>query len=294
MNFSSAETSLADASEVFSVLEITMPYDADIPAEPDLEALYAKLSSLCEAGDLDAARAALTAYEACYGPVPDDHDPLTRTPAGDPPVRQPEPAVGGLPPISAITMLQTTLWDNWGGPERPKVTGNRRGDRKPPFQRYGAEVEVWTVDPSTIRRLADLRLSVAYKATTRLILHRDLPPVLTRLVSDGKINPAYESALLGLHAASTAACSFGLFRTRTRQGGSPYAPMSFIRVEVLGGVPDYADLWSGEEGHKIVGWTSTTPSQEPLTAGVVQQSRLDLSGEFRFLGKTRQRWDSRL
>ena len=292
MNFSSDETSLAVASEVFYFLEINMPFDADIPPEPDLGALYAKLLAFHQAGDVDAASAVLSAYEACHGPVPDDPDPST-TKTVEAPGAHAEPAVSGLPPISAMTMLQTTLWDNWGSPERPKPTGNRKGDRKPPFQRYGAEVEVWTVDPTVIRRLADMRLSVAYKATTRLILHRDLPPVLARLVAEGRITPAYERNLLDLRAESTGACGFGLFRTRTRQGGSPYAPRSFIRVEVLGGVPVSADLWSGGEGLRIVGWTASTPSQEPLTAGVVRQSRLDLSGEFRFLGKTRQQWDSR-
>ena len=65
------------------------------------------------------------------------------------------------PAIADITMIQTTLWDNWGSEKRPKTGGYK--DRVP-MNRFGCDIEVWTDAGATIVNIADLRKKLAFRS----------------------------------------------------------------------------------------------------------------------------------
>lgn len=58
------------------------------------------------------------------------------------------------PAVADITMIQTTLWDNWGSEKKPKSGGYK--DRVP-LNRFGCDIEVWVDAGATIVNIADLR-----------------------------------------------------------------------------------------------------------------------------------------
>jgi hypothetical protein len=195
----------------------------------------------------------------------------------------------GAPLISTLTMVQGTVWDNWGVNSRPKPTGNRRGDRKIPHQRYGADIELWTVDPANIKTMFDLRNAVAYRGVTRLIQHDRFAGAIDKLVTDGMIDRDYHAYLSDLTSEGMPTCSYGLLRSKTRGAGRPYAPFNVVRMEIYGGKVELADLFIDQKRFRITGWTDTTPMKgEPLTQGVLAQARMDLSSSYPF-----KDWDSR-
>lgn len=191
------------------------------------------------------------------------------------------------PAIADITMIQATLWDNWGSEKRPKTGGYK--DRVP-MNRFGCDIEVWTDAGATIVNIADLRRKLAFRSRTDLIRWQDFAPIPDKLEAEGKITRAYADELLALHAASAPTLCFGLFSGKgggaTARGGGGYIPHTFARIEMIGPVPGAGELWVGGQSLPIEGWTSRTPSGDPLAA--YRASRMDIEGSYGWKG-----WDSR-
>jgi hypothetical protein len=198
--------------------------------------------------------------------------------------RAPKPC----PAVSDITMIQTTLWDNWGSEKRPKSGGHK--DRKP-MNRFGCDIEVWTDAGATISNIADLRKKLAFRSRTDLIRWQDFGAIPPKLVAEGKITQDYADELLGLHASSLQTFCFGLFSGRGAapgaKGGGGYIPRTFMMVEMLGPIPDIAELWVNGQRLRVQGWTDKTPGGEPLAS--YRASRMDIEGSYGWKG-----WDSRL
>ena len=191
------------------------------------------------------------------------------------------------PAIAKVTMIQTTLWDNWGSEKRPKTGGYK--DRVP-MNRFGCDIEVWTDAGATIVNIADLRKKLAFRSRTDLIRWQDFAPIPDKLEADGKITRAYADELLALHAASAPTISFGLFSgkgaAKGSKSGGGYIPRTFARVEMIGPMPGAGELWVDGQSLTIDGWTSRTPSGDPLAA--YRASRMDIEGSYGWKG-----WDSR-
>lgn len=190
------------------------------------------------------------------------------------------------PAISDITMIQTTLWDNWGSEKRPKTGGYK--DRVP-MNRFGCDIEVWTDAGATIVNIADLRKRLAFRSRTDLIRWQDFAPIPDKLEADGKITRAYADELLALHAVSAPTLCFGLFSGKGAKGsksGGGYIPHTFARIEMIGPLPGAGELWVDGRSLAIDGWTSRTPSGDHLAA--YRASRMDIEGSYGWKG-----WDSR-
>lgn len=200
------------------------------------------------------------------------------------PKRQPKPC----PALTDITMIQTTLWDNWGSEKRPKTGGYK--DRIP-MNRFGCDVEVWIDAGATISNIADLRTKMEFRSRTDLIRWQDFATVPSKLVAEKKITQVYADELLQLHSESVPTFCFGLFSgkgagPKDRGGGGGYIPHTFARVEMIGPLPGAAELWVNGQCLEIVGWTDRTPGGDPLTS--YRASRMDIEGSYGWKG-----WDSR-
>lgn len=213
--------------------------------------------------------------------VPPKHTVSTGLPAPSRAVPKPCPA------IADITMIQTTLWDNWGSEKRPKTGGYK--DRVP-MNRFGCDIEVWTDAGATIVNIADLRKKLAFRSRTDLIRWQDFAPIPDKLEAEGKITRAYADELLALHAVSAPTISFGLFSgkgaAKGSKSGGGYIPRTFARIEMIGPMPGAGELWVDGQSLPIDGWTSRTPSGDPLAA--YRAARMDIEGSYGWKG-----WDSR-
>lgn len=192
------------------------------------------------------------------------------------------------PAVSDITMIQTTLWDNWGSEKRPKS-----GDYKNrvPLNRFGCDIEVWIDAGATIVNLADLKKKLAFRSRTDLIRWHDFGAVVPKLVAAGKVSVEYGDELLALHAVSVPTYCFGLFSgkgaAKGSKGGGAYIPRTFARVEMIGPMPGAADIWVDGQRLKIEGWTDRTPGGDFLSP--YRASRMDIEGSYGWNG-----WDSRV
>lgn len=208
----------------------------------------------------------------------------TASEASPAPKRRPKPC----PAVEDITMVQTSIWDNWGSSKRPK-TGGYKG--RVPMNRFGCDIEVWVDAGATIPNIAELRKKLAFRSRTDLIRWQDFATIPSKLVAEGKITQDYADELLALHSASVPTFCFGLFSGKGAvagsKGGGGYIPHTFVRVEMVGPVPETADLWVNGERLKITGWTDRTPGGDPLTP--YRASRMDIEGSYGWKG-----WDSRL
>jgi len=191
------------------------------------------------------------------------------------------------PAIADITMIQTTLWDNWGSDKRPKTGGYK--DRVP-LNRFGCDIEVWTDAGATIVNIADLRKKLAFRSRTDLIRWQDFASIPDKLAADGKITRDYADELLALHAVSVPTQCFGLFSgkgaAKGSKSGGGYIPRTFARIEMIGPMPGDGELWVDGQSLALDGWTSRTPSGDPLAA--YRASRMDIEGSYGWKG-----WDSR-
>ena len=191
------------------------------------------------------------------------------------------------PAVADITMIQTTLWDNWGSEKKPKSGGYK--DRVP-LNRFGCDIEVWVDAGATIVNIADLRRKLAFRSRTDLIRWQDFGAVVPKLVAAGKITEDYGAELLALHAVSVPTYCFGLFSgkgaAKGSKGGGSYIPRTFARVEMIGPVPGAADIWVDGQRLKVEGWTDKTPGGDPLSP--YRASRMDIEGSYGWNG-----WDSR-
>jgi hypothetical protein len=256
------------------------------PRQPTERESEAEIMRAHATGDFNLVRELLKRHEQRF-PDPANPEPASKQTTRPMPRRSDRN--DSAPPLNSITMIQTTIWDNWGTSTRPASTGNKKGDRKIPHQRFGADVEIWTCDPADILRISNLRASVSYRGTTRLIQHDDFAKAITRLLADGKIEQDYHDALVDLLAQGLPTCSYGLLRSKTQGYGRPYAPFNTIRMEVLGGVVETAAIWIGTEAITLSGWTDKTPiGNAPLTEGVLSQSRMDFTSSYPL-----KDWDSR-
>lgn len=191
------------------------------------------------------------------------------------------------PAIADITMIQTTLWDNWGSEKRPKTGGYKN---RVPMNRFGCDIEVWIDAGATIANIADLRTKLAFRSRTDLIRWQDFSGVVPKLVADGKISNGYGGELLALHAASSPTHCFGLFSgkgaVKGSKGGGGYIPHTFARIEMIGPVPGVGELWVDGQSLTLDGWTSQTPGGDALVS--YRASRMDIEGSYGWKG-----WDSR-
>ena len=198
-------------------------------------------------------------------------------------LKRPKPC----PAIADITMIQTTLWDNWGSEKKPKSGGYK--DRVP-MNRFGCDIEVWIDAGATIANLADLRKKLAFRSRTDLIRWQDFGDVVPKLVANGKVSVEYGNELLALHAVSVPTYCFGLFSgkgaAKGSKGGGAYIPRTFARVEMIGPMPGAADIWVDGQRLKVEGWTDRTPGGDLLTS--YRASRMDIEGSYGWNG-----WDSR-
>jgi hypothetical protein len=204
------------------------------------------------------------------------------------------------PALADISLLQVTIWDNWLSPTRPDRTGLGRSASRIPYQRYGVDLELWTLPGDEITNIHDLGSKKAFRGSTAVFPHDVFPKGLAKLVSSGAIDPEYAEKVSTLRDADHPTVGYGLIRESkakrigsTRQFiGRPYVPDTFIRLEVIGARPGLSLLYLGGEEVPLDGWSNRTAAGKPLTdngeVAAIWQCRMNFDGLFRY-----GEWDSR-
>lgn len=257
--------------------------DFCLPPEPPGIATHDQILSEYEHGSQEIALSWLDDRRAWIRRCEDDHfatltgaplqnaPKLTLTAAPEPQPQAPERSAPlkakPAPNADAMTMLCATVWDNWLGEHKPKAPEGRRIS----MARYSVTVECWDRDPRTIRNIAELTATKAWRGSTDLITHPNFLKLIPKLEQDGKISHEYAAELLHIAKSSAPTLRFGLLgasgsllRAHTGKG---YFPHQFITIEVLNGVVSYAKLHLNGEVIDLPSWSDENPDGAKLAQG---------------------------
>ncbi len=214
-----------------------------------------------------AALKALTDQSAAPAPNP----PQTFSPPSRQVEREPDttgaPAARMCPPLSDLTLLQATFFDNW------------RDGKIPNTPRFGITFEGWTVPVDEIRIKKP-----QWKNNVLLINHNGFPRRLAGWRAPTKKNPEpqvddeYGDFLHQIWDASPA-FHFGLFGHR--EGGFHYLKMNFAMMIVEENVPGKLELICFNEDVSLANWATRTSQDKPLAGFATHQSRLDIIGKYK-------------
>lgn len=220
---------------------------------------------------------ARAAFLATYGHYPEDPEPQSQATPVAPKIKA---KAIPCPPLSEITMIQLTGYDNWNSPEPPKP---QKGKRNKTY-RYGVNIEVYTVNPA--EHTHNIWSHVAWKCSTGVFPKADFIKQPAYLADQGKIERDYADRLTTAAHQAADTIRFGLLSGKggIAKNGTAYIDDQYIAIEVIGNEVTWGRLYLNGAELKLTGWSKFTSSDEtkrkPLAPNIVGACRVDLTGSF--------------